>query len=234
MNVLALLPARGGSKGIPRKNIIPVAGRPLIGWTIEAARLAQQVDRVVVSSDNEEILAVARQLGADCPFVRPEQLARDDTPALPVIRHAVETLEALDGFRPDIIVLLQPTSPLRTARHIDEAIALLDASEADSLVSVTRVPHQFNPYSVMVREGPCVRPYLQWDERKNLRQHKPAFWARNGPAIYAFRHDCLMHKGSVYGDTILAYEMAKDESVDIDDSTDLLLAELLLQRRLGR
>ena len=234
MTTLALIPARGGSKGIPSKNIVPLAGKPLIAWTIEAALGARCVDRVVVSSDTPAIVEVSRQWGAECPFIRPAELARDDTAALPVVRHAVETLEQLDGYRPTVIVVLQPTSPLRTSQHIDEALALLAPSGADSLVSVTRVPHQFNPYSVMVRDGPYVRPYLAWDEARNLRQSKPEFWARNGAAIYAFRYECLMQKGSFYGEKILAYEMTREESVDIDDRLDLVLAESLLQSGLNR
>ena len=234
MIVLGLIPARGNSKGIPRKNIAPLAGRPLISWTIEACRAAKLVDRVVLSSDDQEILAVGRQWGAECPFVRPAELARDDTPALPVIRHAVEKLTEIDGYVPDAVALLQPTSPLRTARHIDEALALLQRSDADSVVSVVRVPHQFNPYSVMVRDGPYVKPYLAWDEKRNLRQSKPQFWARNGAAIYAFRYQCLMQKGSIFGERILAYEMERADSVDIDEPLDLEIAELLMQARLSQ
>ena len=233
MTTLALIPARGGSKGIPRKNLVPLAGKPLIGWTIEAALGAGRIDRVVVTSEDEEILAVSRKLGAETPFVRPAELARDDTPALPVVKHAVEALEQIDGFRPDYIALLQPTSPLRTSKHVDEAIELLSSSDADSVVSVIRVPHQFNPYSIMVREGPYLKPYLPWDETRNLRQCKPEFWARNGAAVYAFSRRCLLDKKSLYGDRVLGYEMPKEDSVDVDDVYDLQVAEFLLKGRLS-
>ena len=228
MNILAIIPARGGSKGIPRKNVAPLNGRPILAYTAMAARNSRLLDRTILSSNDPEIMEVARQLGIDTPFTRPEELARDDTPALPVIQHAVRFMEAEESYRADVIVLLQPTSPLRTEKHIDEALDIFLASKADSLVSVVEVPHSFNPYSVMrLREG-RLEPFLEYDERRNLRQQKPEFYARNGAAIYVMTRECLLEKNSLYGDFILPYFMKKEDSIDIDDAWDLMMCEFLL------
>jgi N-acylneuraminate cytidylyltransferase len=229
LEILGLIPARGGSKGIPRKNVVNLAGKPLIAWTVEAALESKHVNRVVLSSDDPAIIEVASRYGAEAPFVRPSDLAADDTPALPVIQHAVSTLET-GGYRPDIIVLLQPTSPLRTGAHIDEAVQRLAATDADSIVSVVPVPHNCNPYSVMRVEGGRLKPFLPYDEAKNLRQEKPVFYARNGAAIYAFTYRCLVEKNSIYGDEILPYVMTRDASFDIDDPLDLELCAYMLKR----
>lgn len=231
MEILGIIPARGGSKGIPGKNLRPLAGRPLIAHTIEAALGSRRLTRTILSSDCPEIMAVARGLGLDVPFPRPAALAADDTPMLPVIRHALDTLREREGYEPQYIVLLQPTSPLRQARHIDEALDKLLASDADSLVSVVQVPHQYAPTSVMVLEGDRVRPYLPIDEARNLRQWKPTFYARNGAAIYAFTRQCLLERGSIYGETILAYAMSREDSVDVDEMLDLRICEMLLRER---
>lgn len=229
MNVLSIIPARGGSKGIPKKNIYPLCGKPLIAWTIEAAKGSKYISRTILSSDSSEIIKVAGRYGVEAPFVRPNELAKDDTPALPVIQHTVNWLKVNEDYIPDYIVLLQPTSPLRTSRHIDEALEKLINSDADSIVSVVKAPHQFNPHSIMEMKNGFLKPFLKYDERKNIRQLKPVFYARNGAAIYAFTYECLMKKNSIYGDKILAYEMSREESIDIDDLLDLTICEMLLK-----
>ncbi|MCK5228883.1 MAG: acylneuraminate cytidylyltransferase family protein [Desulfobulbaceae bacterium] len=229
MNVLAIIPARGGSKGIPKKNIYPLCGKPLIAWTIEAVNGSRYISRTILSSDSAEIIEVAGRYGIEAPFVRPKELAEDDTPALPVIRHAVDWLKENEDYTPDYIVLLQPTSPLRTSRHIDEALEKLIHSDADSIVSVVKTPHQYNPYSIMEMKDGFLKPFLKYDERKNIRQLKPVFYARNGAAIYAFTYECLMKKNSIFGDKILGYEMSREESVDVDDVLDLRICELLIK-----
>lgn len=229
--ILGIIPARGGSKGIPKKNIYPLCGKPLIAWTIEAIKGSRYISRTVLSSDSDEIIEVAGKYGIEVPFVRPKELAEDDTPALPVIKHAVDWLKENEDYAPDYIVLLQPTSPLRTSRHIDEALERLINSDADSIVSVVKVPHQYNPYSVMEMKDGFLKPFLKYDERKNIRQLKPVFYARNGAAIYAFTYECLMKKNSIFGDKILAYEMSREESVDVDDMLDMRVCELLIKNR---
>jgi N-acylneuraminate cytidylyltransferase len=230
MKVLGIIPARGGSKGIPGKNIRPLGGKPLLAWTAEAARRSTLLTRLILSSDSEEIIDVAKGCGVEVPFVRPESLARDDTPALPVVQHAVRHMSEQEDFVPDIIVLLQPTSPLRRTIHIDESLQRLMSSDADSIVSVVKAHHNYTPDSEMILRDGCLKAYASWEEKNNIRQLKPAYYARNC-AIYAFTHGCLVGKNSIYGEKILPYEMAREESVDVDDLFDLELCEFLLARR---
>ena len=232
MEVLGVIPARGGSKGVPKKNIYPLCGKPLIAYTIQAARRSKYLTRAILTSDSDEIIRLSRKYGLEVPFVRPGELARDDTPTFPVIKHTVQWMEEQEDYRPDYIVLLQPTSPLRTTKHIDEAVEKLIHSDADSIVSVVKVPHRYNPFSVMEMKGEYLKPYLEYDEQKNLRQVKPTFYARNGAAIYAFTYECLMKKNSIYGEKVLPYEMSREESIDVDDMLDLRTCEMLLRDRL--
>ena len=230
MNVLSIIPARSGSKGIPKKNIHPLCGKPLIAWTIEAANRSKYISRTILTSDSDEIIEVAQRYGVEAPFVRLKELAKDDTPSLPVIQHAVNWLKENEDYTPDYIVLLQPTSPLRTSRHIDEALEKIINSDANSIVSVVKAPHQYNPYSIMEMKDGFLKPFLQYDEQKNIRQLKPVFYARNGAAIYAFTYECLMKKNSIFGDKILGYEMSREESVDVDDMLDMRICELLIKK----
>ncbi len=227
MQLLAIIPARGGSKGIPRKNLYPLAGKPLIAWTIHAALAATSLDRIVVSTDSEEIAAVARGLGVEA-MMRPAGLAQDKTPTLPVLQHVVATL-AESGYRPDAVMTLQPTSPLRTADNIDEAAALFfRAPEADSLVSTVTVPHIFHPLSVMRRdEDGYLKPFLDGDMPLR-RQDKQDIFARNGAAIYITRTDRLAQY--VFGGRLIGYSMPAETSVDIDAMEDVAIAEAMLSK----
>jgi len=231
MNILAIVPAREGSKGVPQKNIYPLCNTPLIYYTIKAIQRSKLITRAILSSDSSEVIKVAKDYGLEVPFVRPSELAQDDTPALPVVEHAVKWLEETENYKADYIILLQPTSPLRNENHIDEALSILINSDADSIVSIVEVPHNFNPYSIMKLQGKYLSPYLLFDENKNLRQLKPVFYARNGAAIYAFTYNCLMNKHSIYGDKILPYLMEKESSIDVDDLFDLKLCEWILSSR---
>ena len=228
---LAVIPARGGSKSIRLKNLAPLCGKGLIEYTFQAAKNSRLLDRVIVSTDSEPIAAFARERGIEVPFIRPAELAGDDCPMLPVVKHAVEFLQREDAYKPDYIVILQPTSPLRVARHIDESLELLIDRGADSVVSVIEVPHQFSPYSVMKLEDGRVVPFMPDSEQYSLRQRKPKFYARNGAAVYAFTYETLFEKNSIYGDDCRPYVMAPDESVDIDEPLDLEIAEMLLGRK---
>ena len=230
--VLAIVPARGGSKTIPKKNIKFLNGKPLLSYTAEAALASHLVTKAILSTDDEEIAAVGRECGLDVPFMRPSHLATDLAPTLPVIQHAVAHMEAEEGFHSDIIIILQPTSPLRTAVHIDESLKLLMESSADSIVSVTEAPHSCVPTSIMAFEEGKLVNYLPVDEKDNIRQKKSTYYMRNGAAIYAFTHDCLMEKNSIYGKTILPYFMDKEYSLDIDDMWDWQIAELIIKNKL--
>ena len=214
MDVLGLIPARGGSKGVPRKNLAEVAGKPLLAWTVEAARAASELTRIVVSTDDDEIAAEA---GVEV-LRRPAELAADDTPMLDVVRHAVSELG------PDVVVLLQPTSPLRRAEHVDAAVRLLLESGADAVVSVVAVPHRYSPEALMdVVDGRVVAR-----GSARTRQEKALVYARNGPAVLALRSERL--GDDLYGGDCRPYLMDARDSLDVDDSFDLELADLLLRR----
>lgn len=225
MRLLAIIPARGGSKGLPRKNIRKLAGLPLIVYSIRAGQAATSVDRLVVSTEDAEIAKVARDNGA-AVVERPHDLAQDDTLTRPVIDHAMRAL-ASDGYTPDAVLTLQPTSPLRTARHIDEAAALFAADPtADSLVSCVRVPHIFHPRSVMrLSSDNALVPYLD-GPAITRRQDKATVYARNGAAIYITRAGRI--KDFIFGGRLLPYEMSLEDSIDIDDEDDWHRAEARL------
>ncbi len=229
MRVLGLIPARAGSKGIPGKNIAPVCGRPLIAYTCDAARESRRLYRTIVSTDDAAIAAVAAEHGVGAPFLRPSEIAGDGALMRDVIRHAVEWVEAQDGPI-DAVALLQPTSPLRTARHIDAAIDLLTHTAASAVVSVVAVPHQFGPASLMRMDGDRLTP----DQRAPslLRQHKPVLFARNGPAVLVISRG-VVDAASFYDGDVRGLEMSHADSVDIDSADDLALAEFWLTRRTG-
>jgi CMP-N,N'-diacetyllegionaminic acid synthase len=221
-SVLALIPARGGSKGLARKNLRLLGGRPLIAWTIKAARASRCIDRVVLSTEDEEIAEVARAAGCDVPFRRPLALACDEAPVMAVIAHALDAL----AERYDWLVLLQPTSPLRLPEDIDGSLALCIEREVPCCVSVCEAPK--SPYWMFTttpdgRMQPVLPPAATGQRRQDL----PAAWALNG-AVYAARTSWLVRQVSFLTPETLAYPMPKVRSVDIDDECDLAIAEALL------
>lgn len=223
MTVLALIPARGGSKGIPRKNIAPIAGRPLIAWTIAAA-LAARVDAVVVSTDDADIAEIARAAGASVPFLRPAALAQDDTPGLDPVLHA---LDMLPGY--EQVMLLQPTSPLRTAADIDAALAL-GRADALSVVSVTEAAT--HPYWTYTLDGEGRMVPLVDADKGARRQDLPVVHALNGAIYLADAAWLRAGRRFVDGGT-RAYVMPPERSVDIDTPFDWLVAEALLKARMA-
>jgi len=224
--VLVLIPARGGSKSIPRKNLKRLGGHPLIAWTIAAAQAARRVTRVLVSSDDEEIRAVARDYGAEAPFARPAELARDETPDLPVFLHALGWLEEARGQRPEFVVHLRPTSPFRPPGLVDEALALLAATpEADSVRAVT-APDQ-NPHKMWTRRGPWLHP-LHGDFADELynqpRQKLPEVLWQTGH-VDVVRRDCLMRLRSMTGRKILPLVVDPRYGLDLDTPRQWAAAE---------
>jgi N-acylneuraminate cytidylyltransferase len=229
--VLALIPARGGSKSIPRKNIRNFAGHPLIAYSIAAGLAAETVTRVVVSTDDEEIAAISRQYGAEAPFLRPAEFSRDDTPDLPVFQHALQWLEDQEGYRPQMIVQLRPTSPLRRTRHIDQAVRrLIERPDADAVRTVC-VPFQ-NPFKMwrIAADGfmvPLVETGLP--EAYNLpRQALPEVYWQTGYVDAAWV-GTLRQKNSMTGDRILPLMIGAEEWIDIDSLDDWRRAERLLE-----
>lgn len=230
--VLGLIPARAGSKGIPGKNVNPLAGRPLVAYTIDVARQSRLIDRVILSTDSPDIAAVARQLGAEVPFVRPPDLAQDDTPMLPVIEHAVAALER-EGWTPDIIVLLQPTSPLRRPEHIVRAIVMLRETRADSVVSVVQVRPDMSPDYVMKIVDGRLEPFLPEGQRVTRRQDARQAYSRDG-TVYAFWRETLRRHRSLYGADCRPLEIPRAESVTVDTLEDWEEAERLISRAATR
>jgi N-acylneuraminate cytidylyltransferase len=220
-SVLALIPARGGSKGLPGKNIRLLQSKPLIAWSIEAAQASSFISRVVVSSDDAEILAVARAQGADVPFVRPAHLAGDASSGMDVVLHA---LEQLPGF--DWVVLLQPTSPLRLAADIDDAIEHCLNMGAPACVSVSEAAT--NPWWMFhVAADGRMGAFLPGAERPTRRQDLPELYALNG-AIYVARVEWLRQTHTFLAQETVAYVMPPERSVDIDTLFDFQLAECLM------
>ena len=225
-SVLAIVPARGGSKGVPGKNLRPLAGRLLIEYVAEAARQSGVVDRTILTTDSEEIADAGRRIGMEVPFLRPAELSLDETPMLPVIQHAVHELESR-GWTPGIVVLLQPTSPLRRAEHVREAVNLLRQTGADSVVTVVEVPRHLSPDYVMRIDDGLLRPFLPGGAGVTRRQDARAAYSRDG-TVYAFRRDTLDRFGSIYGNDCRPLVIPSDQSLSIDTPRDWNQAERLL------
>jgi len=225
-HVLGLVPARAGSKGVPGKNTRLLAGRPLLEYTARAARESGVLHRVVLSTDSEEIAECGRRVGLDVPFMRPAALAHDETPMLPVVEHALDELRR-QGWEPEVVVLLQPTSPLRTPAHIRAAVEQLHQTGADSVVTVVAVPQHLSPDYVMRVEDGRLRPFLPEGVRVTRRQDARPAYVRDG-TVYAFRTTTLRRFGSMYGDDCRPLVLDAGESLSIDSATDWAAAERAL------
>ena len=225
LEILAVIPARGGSQGIPRKNLRSLAGRPLLAWSIAAAQQARLVGRIITSTDDEEIASVARSYGSEVPFIRPPELAQNHTRDLPVFQHAIEWLENNEGYVPEIVVQLRPTSPLRPPRLIDQAIEVLLSDEsADSVRSVT--PPSQNPFKMWTITDDTLKPLLASDlpEPYNApRQSLPPTYWQTGH-IDVFRTRTLRQKLSLTGDRILPVLVDSSYGLDIDTLMHLRIA----------
>ncbi len=230
MKILAVIPARGGSKSVLRKNIVKVNGKPLISYTINAALMVDHLTDVVVSTDDSEIANISRDLGAQVPFIRPEDLASDEAQSAPVIEHALNFMENEKGIKYDAVLMLQPTSPLRTSIHIKESIDLFLSQECDSVVSVVSVGGN-HPFRMKRLVGNQLVNYIDqgfWDMRP--RQNLPDVYIRNG-AIYLIDRDVIINQHQLIGSKCLGYVMSDTESANIDTPIDLMLAELLIKEQ---
>jgi CMP-N,N'-diacetyllegionaminic acid synthase len=226
--VLGIVPARAGSKGVPGKNIKLLRGRPLLEYTARAAEGSGVLDRVVLTTESPEIAEVGRRVGFDVPFLRPAALSADDTPMLPVLQHVLSTL-ADGGWVPRLVVLLQPTSPLRRPAHIARAVTMLEESDATSVVSVVELPRHLSPDYVMRIEGGVLKPFLADGLRITRRQDARAAYVRDG-TVYAFRPGTLERFGDIYGDDCRPLLIPADESLSIDSPADWDAAERMLAR----
>ena len=226
--ILGVIPARGGSKGVPRKNIRPLAGKPLIHYTVEAARKSRLLNRLVVSTDDAEIAEIIASMGCEV-LRRPATLARDDTPMAPVIQHVLDSL-AEDGYQPEVVVVLQPTAPLRRAEHIDHCIDLISKTSANSVVSVSTVPGHFHPdWQFIISENGELQAFSkrELDEVQTRRQELSTTYTRNG-AVYAVRRTAFIESESLLAAPCIAYNMAAEDSVNIDSEEDFWVAERYL------
>ena len=221
-SVLAVIAARGGSRGVSRKNILPLGGKPLIAWTVEAALASRTLDRVVISSDDPEIIEVAVGYGAEAAFVRPAELARDDTPGTAPVLHALDAVSEPYEF----VVLLQPTSPFRTAEDIDAAVELCAGSGAPSVVSVASA--RTSPYWVfVVGDDGTMSPVMPGGTLVDRRQELPPTYELNG-AVYVARTERFRRSESFIGEGTLAYVMPEERSHEIDTPLDLIVARAVL------
>jgi len=227
--VLGIIPARGGSKSIPHKNLIELDGRPLLQYTAESALAAKLLSKVILSTDDQVIADLGKKLELEVPFLRPKQLAGDNTPTLPVIRHTLDFLEKR-GESYAAVCLLQPTSPLRQPKQIDDCIKLLIANRSvDSVVSILPVPLEYNPHWIYFRRK-NGSIYLSNGKSEPLtrRQLLPPAFIRDG-SIYLTRRDVIMKKNSLYGKKVLGYRLKPEQSVNIDTFQDLYQAEKMIK-----
>ncbi|TAK04874.1 acylneuraminate cytidylyltransferase family protein [Patescibacteria group bacterium] len=237
--VYGLITARGGSKSVPKKNIKDLCGKPLIAWTIEAAKSAPSIDRLVCSTDSEEIAAVAREFGAETPFLRPAEFAQDLTPDLPVLEHALTWFRDNEGKMPDLLVHLRPTSPLRVSADIERAVALLQAHpEADSLRCVAKAPHHPMKTYRLDADGGMLQPFIPESvygipEPYNApRQALPKAYASLG-YLSVIRPRTVLELHSTCGKNIVGMIVDADNAIDIDSAIDFEMARIAMAQRLG-
>ncbi len=237
---MALIPARGGSKSIPRKNIYPVLGKPLIAYTIEAAKKSKLIGRVVVSTDDKKIAEIAKRYGAEVPFLRPKELAQNDTPDLPVFQHALRWLAKKENYKPDIIVHLWPTSPLRKAGDIDKAIKMLIKNPNASCVRSVTIPSQ-TPFKMWRKDkGKYLRPILKKEYKNFYRKHPEPHALPRGilPKIFvqtgylsAIRRRVIMKKNSMCGKNVLPFLHDQSLYTELDSMKDLHHTEWTLKNQ---
>jgi CMP-N-acetylneuraminic acid synthetase len=223
--VLAVIPARGGSKGVPRKNVRELAGKPLVCWTIDAARYSKYIDRLIISSDDEEIIGVAKAAGCDVPFTRPAELATDTASGVDVLCHAIEHA----GAEYEYVVLLQPTSPLRQTSDIDDAIKMCAERSLASVVSVVEASK--SPFWMFQMEDDgALSPFVE--NTSTNRQELPKVYALNG-AIYVLSIAPFLKNRKILNENMVGYVMPAERSFDIDSEMDFLICEFIKNSLLG-
>ena len=224
--IVAIIPARGGSKRIPGKNIKKLSGKPLIAWSIKAGLESKYVDDVIVSTDDLEIAKISVKYGADVPFIRPDSLSTDFAKSVNVLQHAIDFLNK-SGSNYDYLVLLQPTSPLRNAKHIDEAMALLAKKNADAVIGVCKV-HDNPLWSNIIPEDLSISSFLNSDVIGKRSQDVDDYYKVNG-AIYICNIDRFIREKTLFiREKIFAYKMTREDSIDIDNNIDFELAKIYL------
>ncbi len=228
LKIIGIIPARGGSKGVPRKNIRPLAGVPLIAYTIKEALKCKMLKDVVITTDDEEIREISIKYGAKVPFLRPKELAKDDSLVIPTIRHALLEMKKIEGKKYDYLVMLQPTTPLRSSQDIEVALKILIEKNADGIISVVDVDN-WHPMKMKKFEGEKLVDYEKPPVENPPRQILPKVYMVNG-AIYATKRDVFLEKNSFQGNFCLGYIMPPERSVNIDSELDFVLAEYLINK----
>ncbi len=233
VNIIAVITARGGSKGLPGKNIVDLGGKPLLAYTIEAALESKAIDRVVLSTDYEDIADVGRRFGAEVPFLRPAKLATDTAHSPDVVEHAVDFIERQDNVACKYVMMLQPTSPFRTARHIDEAVEIFFKSGLDSLISIKT--QNYPPWWMFRLDGDRLAAAVPWKEGVNVfnleRQEFPSVYRPNGALYITSRERLRQTHDIVNPHSCGYYKMSEEDSVDIDHPVDLAVAKAVLEQR---
>jgi len=229
--ILGVVPARGGSKGVPKKNIHPLLGKPLIAYTIDAALLCSLITDVVCTTEDADIRRIALKCGAQVPFLRPMELATDSALAIPTIKHAVRETERIKRVKYDYVKMLQPTAPLRTSEDLTTALDKLINSDADGIISVVEVDN-WHPMKMKKLKNEWLTDYQKPPVENPPRQLLPKVYIVNG-AIYATKRDTLMQENTFKGNKCLGYIMPPERSVNIDNEVDFLIAEYYLRRRIG-
>lgn len=229
-SVLGLIPARGGSKGVPGKNIKILMGKPLIEYTVEAGRNSKYIDHLIVSTDSKQIANIAKGIPVDVPFLRPRHLASDRSKAIGVIKHAINIMEDLDGTTYDLIAYLEPPNPLRLGIDIDNCLEIFSEKDPDCVVSVQEA-NQFHPILMKKIEDGLLKPIWKNEPEGVPRQlYNPTAYMRNG-AVYIFRKELIMNN-ILYGENILPYIMPLERSVCIDDLMDWYVAEAWMKKNM--
>lgn len=227
---LGIIPARGGSKGIKDKNISPLSGRPLIAYTIETAKKSKMLSDVIISTDSPRIARIAISEGGHVPFLRPKELASDESPTIETVKHAISEYEKQKKCQIDLVVILQPTTPLRAADDIDRAVHLfLSAPGADSLISCYSAA-SVHPSIMYKRRGDSLRPFMEAGNSIKRRQEFEPLYVRNG-AIYVASRELVLEKNRIIGNRPLGYIMPRERSINIDEALDLEITEFLIRRR---
>jgi len=230
--MLGIIPSRGGSKAIPRKNIKEFLAKPLLAWTIEVAKESGVFDRLILSTEDEEIAQIGRAYGAEVPFLRPSELAQDATPTAPVVRHAIEWLKDDGGWIPQFVMVLEPTSPGRRAFHIREATALLQRGGGDSVASISEVPHHYVPTKLLKLNSDGIIAGIDGTHVRNMvhrRQDLPQYYGFNG-LIYASKAELVMTESpTLWGEKVVGYVVDSKYSVDLDRPEDWAPAEAKLR-----
>ena len=227
--ILSLITARGGSKSILRKNIIPVAGKPMIAWTINAAKKCSKINRIIVSTDDDEIAQICKKFNVEIPFKRPEKLAQDHSSHIDVVIHAIEWMRT-NSYCEDYIMLLQPTSPLRTSYDIEAAINILETKNANCVISVCEIPFHINKVAHISKHGNLIaleKENKHYTPRQSLQKQ----YHENG-AIYLIKTKTLLEQRTWYPDQTFPYIMPQERSIDIDKPWDIYLADLILHNKI--